>query len=193
MLSFEGSLWREGGGLWEGEGKEKGGGAGSCEGWREERRGRKAGEGQLARAECPELEGERTTHTFSSSTQQRDQGPPPPPARDMPINPLPRWGKQSPDRCDSACPSPLNVPPSPPHTIGHLSAWELVGPDLPPQGIQKAPLLPTFSLQPHSTPHSSCIHHQAPYWERLKAHANPTFPPIPCTHAIPHLEVKTYT
>ena len=82
--------------------------------------GRKAGEGQLARAEHPELEGERTTHAFSSSTQWRDQGPP---ARDMPINPLPRWDKQSPDSCDSACPSPLNLPQPPPHTLGHLSAW----------------------------------------------------------------------
>ena len=138
--------------------------------------GRKAGEGQLARAEHPELEGERTTHAFSSSTQWRDQGPP---ARDMPINPLPRWDKQSPDSCDSACPSPLNLPQPPPHTIGHLSAWALVGPDLPPQETQKAPLPPTFSLQPHLTPHPSCIHYQAPHWERLKAQPNPTFPPLP--------------
>lgn len=101
-----------------------------------------------------------------------------PPARDMPINPLPRWGKQSPDSCDSACPSALNLPQPPPHTIGHLSAWELVGPDLP-QETQKAPLPPIFSIQPHLTPHPSCIHYQAPHWERLKAQPNPTFPPIP--------------
>ena len=152
---------------------------------------RRGGEGRRGEDSWLGLEGERTTHAFSSSTQRRDQDPPP--TRDVPINPLPRWGKHSPDRCDSVCPSPLNLPPSPPYTIGHLSAWELIGPDLPPQEIQKAPLAPTFSLQPHSTPHYSCIHHQAPYWERLKAHANPTFPPIPCTHAIPHRGVKTYT
>ena len=113
-----------------------------------EGRGRKAGGaggGQLARAE------RRENHPCILLFHPTEGPGPPPPTRDMPINPLPRWGKQSPDRCDSVCPSPLSLPPSPPHTTGHLSAWELIGPDLPPQEIQKAPLPPTFSLQPHSS------------------------------------------
>lgn len=75
VLSFEGSLWREGGGLWEGGGEGKGRRSREQCGMDRGGKGKEGGEGQLARAEHPELEGERTTYAFSSSTQRRDQGP----------------------------------------------------------------------------------------------------------------------